>query len=55
MIQSNDETNQTSKEVAVTKAYHAPKLTLLGPIHGIVQHSGSQIGSDGGFGVDNGS
>jgi hypothetical protein len=46
MIQSNDETNQISKAVTDTKPYHAPKLTLLGPIHAIVQN-GVGVGGDG--------
>ena len=34
------------------KAYHAPKLTQLGPIHSLVQH-GVGTGSDGGTAGDN--
>jgi hypothetical protein len=54
MIQSNDGTNQIPKDIAVTKTYHAPKMTLLGPIHGIIQAGGAG-GPDGGGVADNAS
>lgn len=45
MIQAEDQTRTNA--VAISKTYHAPKFTPLGPIHSLVLNMGGS-GGDGG-------
>ncbi len=49
MIKPEDNTH--TNEVAISKTYHTPKLTLLGPIHSLVL-TGGGTGGDGGGALD---